>query len=141
MGTSDSGFESRHSDKDIERYLKLGVFLLQKRGESIILSVSMAFIKKTENFICEHCGNEVVGDGYTNHCPECLWSKHVDIDPGDRSATCGGLMKPIEYLKKAGEDRIIHECVTCKYTKNNRLSPQDSYDTLAKILKENSLEN
>ena len=26
------------------------------------------------------------GNGYTNHCPKCLWSKHVDINPGDRGA-------------------------------------------------------
>ena len=24
-------------------------------------------------------------NGYTNHCSQCLWSKHVDINPGDRS--------------------------------------------------------
>jgi len=101
----------------------------------------MAFIKKTEDFTCEHCNEEVTGDGYTNHCPKCLWSKHVDVDPGDRAATCGGLMKPAEYLKKSGEERIIHKCVTCGYTKNNRLSPDDCYDVLVSMLHEKSLEN
>jgi len=101
----------------------------------------MAFIKKTENFTCEHCLEEVIGDGYTNHCPKCLWSKHVDVDPGDRAARCGGLMMPAEYLKKAGEERIVHECVVCGYKKNNRLSSDDSYDQLVAFLQEKSLEN
>lgn len=95
----------------------------------------MTFIKKAENFTCEHCGLAVIGDGYTNHCPECLWSKHVDLDPGDRAADCRGLMRPIQYLKKNGEDRILHECIKCGYTKNNRMNPNDSYDVLAQIIK------
>ena len=55
--------------------------------------MSATFIRKTEDFICEHCGREVRGNGYTNHCPYCLWSKHVDINPGDRAAGCGGLKR------------------------------------------------
>lgn len=42
------------------------------------------FTKTVEDFICAHCGTHVRGNGYTNHCPECLWSKHVDNNPGDR---------------------------------------------------------
>ena len=38
----------------------------------------MTFIRKTEDFICENCGAVVVGNGYTNHCPACLYSKHVE---------------------------------------------------------------
>ena len=53
------------------------------------------FNRRIEDFTCEHCGTEVHGNGYTNHCPNCLWSKHVDINPGDRAADCGGLMEPI----------------------------------------------
>ena len=53
-----------------------------------------SFQRRIENFVCEHCGEKVIGDGYTNHCPKCLWSKHVDVNPGDRMAHCGGMMKP-----------------------------------------------
>ncbi|MBR6751902.1 MAG: RNHCP domain-containing protein, partial [Alphaproteobacteria bacterium] len=42
------------------------------------------FVKRVENFTCAHCGAEVFGNGYTNHCPKCLWSRHVDNNPGDR---------------------------------------------------------
>ena len=45
----------------------------------------MSFTRKVEDFTCEHCGREVHGNGYTNHCPHCLHSKHVDVNPGDRA--------------------------------------------------------
>lgn len=48
------------------------------------------FQRTTENFVCEKCGFIVEGNGYTNHCPNCIWSKHVDIHPGDRASLCGG---------------------------------------------------
>ena len=43
-----------------------------------------------EKFICENCGYEVDKLNYTarDHCPNCLWSKHVDINPGDRLNDC-----------------------------------------------------
>ena len=50
------------------------------------------FTRVVEDFTCGQCGAAVTGDGYTNHCPLCLWSRHVDINPGDRAAECGGLM-------------------------------------------------
>jgi len=81
------------------------------------------FIKNKENFICENCSAEVIGNGYTNHCPKCLWSKHVDVEPGDRAATCAGLMKPISAEQSGGEWDIVHECVKCGHTKKNKISP------------------
>ena len=65
------------------------------------------FTKRDESFICENCGKEVGELGYTSrdHCPHCLYSKHVDINPGDRLNTCKGLLKPIgiEKFKKDSE--------------------------------------
>ena len=45
------------------------------------------FTKIDEEFICENCGKKVKKLGYTcrNHCPYCLHSKHVDVNPGDRT--------------------------------------------------------
>ncbi|WP_420871372.1 RNHCP domain-containing protein [Lysinibacillus xylanilyticus] len=39
---------------------------------------------------------------FRNHCPKCLFSKHVDTVPGDRASTCKGLMRPIgvDYTEK-----------------------------------------
>ena len=55
------------------------------------------FTKIDEEFICENCGKHVPKLGYTcrNHCPYCLHSKHVDINPGDRAETCHGTLEPI----------------------------------------------
>ena len=39
------------------------------------------FKRKIEDFVCGNCGEKIKGDGYTNHCLQCLWSKHVDITP------------------------------------------------------------
>jgi hypothetical protein len=52
---------------------------------------SKNFQRVIEDFECEHCGHLEEGNGYTNHCTSCLWSKHVDINPGDRAAECQGL--------------------------------------------------
>ena len=50
-----------------------------------------------EEFICENCGKNVPKLGYSrrNHCPWCLHSKHVDINPGDRAEECHGDLEPI----------------------------------------------
>ena len=63
--------------------------------------MSKKFQRNIENFRCEHCEAFVIGDGYTNHCPQCLWSKHVDINPGDREELCNGMMKPVGVIKKS----------------------------------------
>ncbi len=91
------------------------------------------FIKNEEDFVCENCGAEVRGNGYTNHCPACLWSKHVDIHPGDRAASCGGLMRPISYSVVGGDYDLVHECVICGYQKKNQLAPDDNLELLASL--------
>ena len=93
------------------------------------------FSRRTENFICEHCGTKVIGNGYTNHCPNCLWSKHVDINPGDRAADCGGLMKPDAIELKNGEYTIIHRCTKCGHTRRNKTSPDDNFEEILKLSK------
>ena len=75
--------------------------------------MSLKFQKNKEDFVCQNCGFKVKGTGYTNHCPNCLWSKHVDIYPGDRKNNCGGLMKPIKIEVKNDNYLIIHQCLKC----------------------------
>jgi rubrerythrin len=84
------------------------------------------FIKVTEDFVCEKCGKHVEGDGYTNHCPECLWSKHVDNNPGDRACGCQGLMLPSLESVKGDKYTLKHACQTCGHTKLNKASENDS---------------
>ena len=94
------------------------------------------FTKKKENFICDVCKTEVKGDGYTDHCTNCLWSKHVDINPGDRASTCLGLMKPIKIEKQKDTYRVVNKCIVCGFEKTNMLSPDDNWDTVIKIQQE-----
>ena len=93
----------------------------------------MSFTRTIENFICERCGAEVKGTGYTNHCPKCLWSKHVDIEPGDRAATCFGLMEPISVVQEHGEYKITHTCTVCGFTRRQGAQEKDSFDILVSL--------
>ena len=88
------------------------------------------FIKNKEDFKCLNCGLFVEGDGYTNHCPKCLYSLHVDNNPGDRLNECKGLMKPVRFEKKDGEERVIHKCSKCGFEKANRLSETDNFEAV-----------
>ena len=93
------------------------------------------FNRNIENFTCENCGTMVQGNGYTNHCPNCLYSKHVDINPGDRLADCGGLMEPISLEMKNGEYTIIHRCTKCGHTRRNKTSENDNFEAILKLSK------
>ena len=93
----------------------------------------MPFIRATENFKCDKCGMQVVGDGYTNHCPECLWSKHVDVFPGDRKGECRGMMEPVRVKKKGEEYIITHKCEVCGFEKTNKAVFEDNFDMLIQI--------
>lgn len=91
------------------------------------------FTRKIEDFVCENCGNKVRGDGYTNHCPGCLFSKHVDLNPGDRSCECNGLMEPVEIQQKNGEFIILHKCQKCGFKRKNKISENDNYKKVLEI--------
>lgn len=106
--------------------------------EGVILDVAIMgrkFQRTTEDFVCENCGTKVSGTGYTNHCPNCLWSKHVDVNPGDRRADCGGTMRPVkvEVLSGGDEYKITHRCLRCGHTKRNKTAPNDNFEVLLTI--------
>lgn len=83
------------------------------------------FSKMIEDFTCTVCQATVKGDGYTNHCPVCLSSKHVDINPGDRSNTCQGIMYAVSYEQKNGAEWITHQCSRCGHTRKNKVATND----------------
>lgn len=83
------------------------------------------FTRKVEDFVCEHCGTSVTGTGYTDHCPKCLWSKHVDVEPGDRAATCHGMMRPVNVSGIVDRYVIAYECTVCGHKKNNKVQDTD----------------
>ena len=98
---------------------------------------NVSFTRTTENFKCQKCGFFVEGNGYTNHCPECLWSKHVDVFPGDRKENCGGMMEPVRIEKNNKEYTIIHKCVKCDAEKPNKAVPEDNFQMLVQISSNN----
>ena len=81
------------------------------------------FTKNDSGFVCAHCGRQVEPLGYTsrNHCPFCLWSLHVDENPGDRASDCGGGLEPISAVPDAKKGYIIiHRCVKCGAIRRNK---------------------
>ena len=91
------------------------------------------FKRTIEDFTCAHCGTPVIGTGYTNHCPQCLWSKHVDITPGDRLAQCQGMMRPVSLEGSTPHYRIVQLCEKCKITRTIIVAPNDSPDSLTAL--------
>lgn len=91
---------------------------------------SKRFSKRVENFTCEVCGAEISGTGYTDHCPNCLWSKHVDINPGDRLSKCGGMMKPIKTEHNRTRFFIEYRCEKCKMKKRVQVAKDDNKERL-----------
>ncbi len=98
----------------------------------------MTFIKRSEDFVCENCGAKVAGSGYTNHCPACLWSKHVDNEPGDRLSQCGGLMRPASLEGASPNYALVHVCQRCGHQKRNKVSPDDSADAIVALADESA---
>lgn len=90
-------------------------------------------------FTCRVCGARVpaLSNGsYRNHCPACLHSVHVDVNPGDRASDCGGVLEPIgaELTGKKGWV-IVHRCRRCGALRRNRAALDDAawpddYETL-----------
>ena len=63
-----------------------------------------------DSFPCRVCGRlvtpEGAGSSHRNHRPNCLYSLHVDITPGDRAADCGGIMEPVAvWVRKTASGR------------------------------------
>ena len=88
-----------------------------------------------EDFICENCGYEVKKLNYTarDHCPNCLYSKHLDINPGDRLNTCHGLLEPIKIEKFKDTYKIIYKCKKCGEFHKNNIARDDNMDLIIKL--------
>lgn len=95
------------------------------------------FTMKDEKFICEQCKKKVEKLNYTarDHCPFCLYSKHVDIFPGDRSNPCLGSLKPIGIEKFKNTYKIIYRCIKCQETHKNKIANDDNMDLIIELSK------
>jgi hypothetical protein len=87
-----------------------------------------------QGFKCGHCkrfiGPLPSGGHHRNHCPFCLYSRHVDATrSGDRASSCGALMQPIGAFQRLnGEHVIVHRCLGCGFERFNRIAADDDFD-------------
>ena len=84
------------------------------------------------SFRCCNCRLDVSidapGTEHRNHCPNCLWSRHLDaVVAGDRAAECGASMEPIAVCVRAnGEWALVHRCGGCATLDVNRIAGDDN---------------
>ncbi len=90
-----------------------------------------------EAFTCVNCGENVKKLGYTarDHCNYCLYSMHVDINPGDRKNDCHGLLIPFEIEKFKNTYKIIYKCNKCGEIHKNIIADDDDIDKVIEISK------
>ena len=101
-----------------------------------MIILSEKFQKRVENFQCSNCGFKVTGNGFTDHCPKCLFGRHVDINPGDRAALkiCGGEMEPISIAPNGKRFSISYICKKCGYKYTNKSSDDDDITSFIETL-------
>lgn len=92
-----------------------------------------------EEFICEKCKKKVSKLKYScrDHCNYCLYSKHVDINPGDRLNNCKGLLIPISIEKFKDTFKIIYKCEKCNMIHKNIMAKDDNYDLIIELSSNN----
>ena len=97
-----------------------------------------AFTMRDEEFICENCGKNISKLNYTarDHCPYCLYSKHVDVNPGDRLNHCKGLLKPISIEKFKNSYKIVYKCNKCGEIHKNIMANDDDMNLIIELTKE-----
>ena len=90
-------------------------------------------------FKCKHCRRFVCpppgGGHHRNHCPFCLFSRHVDDKrPGDRMSTCGASMEPVGYFQRHNEEYVlVHRCLGCEFERFNRIAADDDIDLVLSL--------
>ena len=103
-------------------------------------------------FTCTHCGGYVSTAQFSsgvrnrNHCPYCLWSRHVGLySAGDRLAACKAPMRPIGLTLKATQNRyrldsgelmLIHLCSDCGSLSINRIAADDIPETILDVFED-----
>lgn len=89
-----------------------------------------------ETFICDNCLKQVakLNGSARDHCNYCLYSKHVDVFPGDRKNECMGLLKPIAVEKFKDTYKIIYKCEKCGNLHKNIVANDDDFDEILKLM-------
>ncbi len=75
-----------------------------------------------------------LGSHHRNHCPRCLYSRHVDLLPGDRRSACRGVMEPLAvFVRPDGELMLVHSCLRCSRLSRNRVAGDDDPKELYRL--------
>ena len=90
---------------------------------------------RSDEFCCRHCRRFVSpilwGGRNRNHCPYCLYSRHVDDHIGDRASRCGSLMAPVAaFTRPNGEHALVHRCLGCGFERHNRIATDDDFEAV-----------
>lgn len=86
------------------------------------------FQRNDSGFICRHCGADVspLKVSSRDHCPVCLWSIHIDINPGDRACGCLGDLEPMTAYPDAKKGFVIvYKCRSCGEIRRCKSAPDD----------------
>ena len=119
-----SAYAHISEDEPIKKQIRLYL----DRSSSAQIRKNPIFVD--EPFQCGHCkkdvskGNVMIRD----HCPFCLWGRHLDKIPGDRAANCGGLMQPLSFSVAGGIRWIHYSCTVCTYEFRVRTHPDDAVE-------------
>lgn len=103
-----------------------------------------------EMFTCVHChlyvstSPLIAGVQNRNHCPYCLWSRHLDWrEPGDRMCSCRAPMEPVALTTRRGRNKyagerdgelmLVHRCTGCARHVINRIAADDDADAILAV--------
>jgi hypothetical protein len=101
------------------------------------------------DFRCIRCGTYILamhslsGVNHRNHCPWCLWSRHMDLyAAGDRLSACKAPMRPLgmaikpghnKYAPGGGELMLVHQCEECGRLSLNRIAADDDVQAMLEV--------
>ncbi len=137
----DFSFEKIHASGSRQRPQRQGSLHAYQKSESY---------QRQVGFVCLNCGHAVPsqelysGVNNRNHCPYCLFSRHVDLfQAGDRLSACRAPMQAIgltfkkerkKYGSKLGELMLIHQCAGCQTIAINRIAADDDSERMLGLM-------
>ncbi|WP_055481627.1 RNHCP domain-containing protein [Sphaerimonospora mesophila] len=95
-------------------------------------------VLRTETFGCVRCGLTVTaldpGGARRNHCPRCLYSRHVRDGVEGGPSECRSGMAPISIaVLRNGDWELIHHCTRCGELTSNPICDDDNQFILMRM--------
>jgi hypothetical protein len=131
--------EFRKANRERRHRQRTKAKLARKSRQERVFSRSERVESRDGTFRCKECktivGIPISGGKHRNHCPLCLFSRHVDRSmPGDRSSDCRSMMHPIGlFTRRGGEQVLMHECRGCGLVRHNRVAADDNVVAIMRL--------